>query len=259
VKLLFFIKKRQLVAEIGDRRVYRVVEGGHVPVHRKLYPTLGEELQDKEGILSILSVLASGQMYYSYEHDLTNNMQRLVAGGQTSACSEHDEEHLLRPHYDGANRNFWWNERLLEPFLKAPSCHEFIIPMICGYVGHLPAMLPIRGSYFNQRHTNYNSGEALNSSGRPESPISDTSELEVEVDILLISRMHRRRAGTRYTRRGLDDFGNAANFVETELVVMTEHQVASFVQVRGSVPWLWKQETDLSYKPLIDIEVEYSK
>jgi hypothetical protein len=52
----------------------------------------------------------------------------------------------------------------------------------------------------------------------------------------------------------LDRKGFAANFVESELLVVTDNDVASFVQVRGSVPWLWSQKINLAYKPPIQIE-----
>ena len=37
-------------------------------------------------------------------------------------------------------------------------------------------------------------------------------------DVMFVSRRSRFRQGTRYTRRGIDDGGNVANFVETEQV-----------------------------------------
>lgn len=37
-------------------------------------------------------------------------------------------------------------------------------------------------------------------------------------DMLFVSRRSRLRQGTRFTRRGIDDSGNVANFVETEQV-----------------------------------------
>jgi hypothetical protein len=66
--------------------------------------------------------------------------------------------------------------------------------------------------------------------------------------MMLISRRSRYRAGTRYKRRGLDEEGKCANYVETEQVIaMREHQV-SFVQVRGSVPLYWSQP-GYKYRP----------
>jgi len=39
------------------------------------------------------------------------------------------------------------------------------------------------------------------------------------IEVVLISRRSIHRAGTRYNARGLDNLGNAANFVETEQIV----------------------------------------
>lgn len=38
--------------------------------------------------------------------------------------------------------------------------------------------------------------------------------------LALVSRRSRFRAGTRYKRRGIDELGNCANFVETEQVII---------------------------------------
>ena len=57
------------------------------------------------------------------------------------------------------------------------------------------------------------------------------------------------RAGTRYKRRGIDDDGFVANFVETEQVLLRNNAYASFVQLRGSIPLFWKQ-TGYKYRPV---------
>ncbi|KAH9662390.1 phosphoinositide phosphatase SAC6 [Citrus sinensis] len=58
---------------------------------------------------------------------------------------------------------------------------------------------------------------------------------------------------TRMWRRGADSDGYVANFVETEQVVQMNGFMASFVQVRGSIPFLWEQTVDLTYKPKFEI------
>jgi hypothetical protein len=52
-------------------------------------------------------------------------------------------------------------------------------------------------------------------------------------------------AGTRYNARGVDEEGNTANFVETEMIVEypSLQFVFSHVQIRGSVPVFWSQKT----------------
>lgn len=57
----------------------------------------------------------------------------------------------------------------------------------------------------------------------------------------LISRRSRFRAGTRYKKRGLDEDGRCANYVETEQIFTYGSHTVSFVCVRGSVPLFWSQ------------------
>jgi phosphatidylinositol 3,5-bisphosphate 5-phosphatase len=63
---------------------------------------------------------------------------------------------------------------------------------------------------------------------------------------VLISRRSRRYAGTRYMKRGINEHGNVANFVEVEQIVFVNSdqfdvkpQITSFVQIRGSIPLFW--------------------
>ena len=84
--------------------------------------------------------------------------------------------------------------------------------------------------------------------------------------LCLISRRSRYRAGTRFFRRGIDQKGHVANFVETEqLLLVEDHQALgqvssgdfatkmSFVQVRGSIPVFWAEVNTLRYKPDLQI------
>jgi len=58
---------------------------------------------------------------------------------------------------------------------------------------------------------------------------------------ILISRKSKRNVGPRFWSRGLDKDGNAANFVETEQVVIHNNEKISFVMIRGSLPFGWTQ------------------
>ncbi|XP_038622324.1 synaptojanin-1 [Tachyglossus aculeatus] len=57
----------------------------------------------------------------------------------------------------------------------------------------------------------------------------------------LISRLSCERAGTRFNVRGTNDDGHVANFVETEQVIFLDDCIASFIQIRGSIPLFWEQ------------------
>ncbi|GJN21310.1 hypothetical protein PR202_gb08775 [Eleusine coracana subsp. coracana] len=67
-----------------------------------------------------------------------------------------------------------------------------------------------------------------------------------KVNVTLIAR-------TRMWRRGADPEGYAANFVESEQIMQSKGFTASYVQVRGSMPFLWEQIVDLTYKPSFDV------
>ncbi|KAF9605000.1 hypothetical protein IFM89_012956 [Coptis chinensis] len=80
----------------------------------------------------------------------------------------------------------------------------------------------------------------------------------------LISKRCTRRLGTRMWRRGANLEGDTANFIETEQLLEIEGFRKPLVDwemvpgnymytVRGSIPLLWEQIVDLSYKPRIKI------
>lgn len=77
----------------------------------------------------------------------------------------------------------------------------------------------------------------------------------------ILSRRSTKRAGTRFFRRGCDFEGNVANFVETEQLVEHKETMTSFVQIRGSMPFFWKQSPNLAYlpKPVIYDHVDHDK
>lgn len=71
--------------------------------------------------------------------------------------------------------------------------------------------------------------------------------------LTLISRRDKSRAGMRFTSRGADSKGNVSNYAETEqLFTMKFYQsveVYSYLQVRGSIPVIWKQSPNLGWCP----------
>lgn len=78
------------------------------------------------------------------------------------------------------------------------------------------------------------------------------------VTFALISRRSQERAGTRYFSRGLDEYGFASNFVETEQIILCDPSKSleqnnsirlSYLQTRGSVPAIWGQIPNTRYTP----------
>ncbi|VDN96004.1 unnamed protein product [Rodentolepis nana] len=89
-----------------------------------------------------------------------------------------------------------------------------------------------------------------------------TSEEPDTVTLTIISRRSQYRAGCRYRRRGIDENGHVANYVETEQVLEVPSDfnthVLSFLQIRGSVPVFWTQ-TGIKYKPPIQLHRSLSE
>lgn len=75
-----------------------------------------------------------------------------------------------------------------------------------------------------------------------------------DVQISLISKRSRHRAGVRFFRRGADDDGYVSNFVETVQYIKKGDFESSYVQIRGSIPLKWKHRVDLKYSPSYTIE-----
>ena len=71
----------------------------------------------------------------------------------------------------------------------------------------------------------------------------------------IISRRSRHRNGLRYQKRGVDDQGFVANFVETKQLLCVEmnshtHQF-QYLQIRGSIPLYWSQENGMKPVPIL--------
>uniref|UniRef100_A0A7E4V144 SAC domain-containing protein n=1 Tax=Panagrellus redivivus TaxID=6233 RepID=A0A7E4V144_PANRE len=119
---------------------------------------------------------------------------------------------------------YFWNRELLSDILHlGEAASEWIRPVIQGFVAE--RALTIDGA-----------------------DIAST-----ELSITLISRRSTQRAGTRYLRRGVDEEGNVANFVETELIITVFGHMLAFVQIRGSVPLFWSQK-GFRYRPPLTID-----
>ncbi|XP_022213723.2 phosphatidylinositide phosphatase SAC2 isoform X2 [Drosophila obscura] len=110
------------------------------------------------------------------------------------------------------DERFFWNMHMIQDILQMND-KTWILPIIQGFVQVEPCVIG------NECFT-----------------------------LALVSRRSRHRAGTRYKRRGVDEKGNCANYVETEQILSFRHHQLSFTQVRGSVPIYWSQP-GYKYRP----------
>ncbi|KAI5663409.1 hypothetical protein M9H77_22732 [Catharanthus roseus] len=168
-----------------------------------------QEKKDESYFMTLLRIVESTpSLYYSYETDITLNLQRRykLADGWKS-----------KPLWKQADPRFVWNRNIMEELIEH-KLDGFIIPLV-------------QGSF-------------------------QTGQLKLKdspATVTLISRRCNRRLGTRMWRRGANLEGDTANFIETEQLVELEDLRFSFLQVRGSIPLLWEQIVDLSYKPRLNI------
>ena len=94
---------------------------------------------------------------------------------------------------------------------------------------------------------------------------SISKQVGEQTNFILISRKDWKRPGRRFIIRGLDADGNAANFVETEHILVhwakEKTRVSSYVQTRGSIPLVWSMKPNLKWSPPVRIiqNFDYSR
>lgn len=152
--------------------------------------------------------LSSGTFYFSYNHDLTQSIQRQHA----------DHKHTWRT----CMMTFFWNGFLLEPVREFA---EGLQPEHLQFIEH--------GGLF-----------VVAMQGFVQSMIVDgfSGSGHYPLYLAVVSRLSCHRAGTRFKARGIDDDGHVANFVETEVMLIDEQHEFSYLILRGSVPLFWDQQ-----------------
>lgn len=225
---LVVITNRKRVTSILNSTIYLATDFRLLPVLSDANPAMLSHPIEKQLIALVKESLYSGPLYFSYEFDLTSNMQRQIQQSAGKLGSD-------VPLWKRADDRFFWNIHLQERLMKHASTHPeeevspFIMPVMFGFLEVKLAQVDNRSFVLG-----------------------------------LISRRSRHRAGTRYFSRGVDAKGNVANFNETEQFVLMDppsfHQPQdvedveglvrmSFVQTRGSVPVYWAEINNLRYKP----------
>ncbi|TYG74179.1 hypothetical protein ES288_D04G162000v1 [Gossypium darwinii] len=203
------ITSRKEVGSFLGFPVYRVESMKFLACNEALRFSNSQEKRDEAYFMSLLkTVEATPGLYYSYETDITVNLQR--------RCKLM-EVWTSKPLWKQADPRFVWNNHLLEELIEY-KLDRFIIPLLQG--SFQVTQLKLKSS-----------------------PATFT----------LLSRRCTRRLGTRMWRRGANLEGDTANFIETEQLLELEGFRCSSLQIRGSIPLLWEQIVDLSYKPQLRI------
>lgn len=157
----------------------------------------------------------SKDFFFSYDYDLTNSLQHNYLVRNTNRKS------VIKGFSDTLSKVqdiFMWNHYQTEELISIlgqESASNWIIPIVHGS--------------FQQRLF---------------------SILGKTLDVILIARRNRYYAGTRYLKRGVNVHGKVANDCEVEQIMQTNYGIhtkyCSLLQVRGSIPTYWSQETSVT-------------
>lgn len=189
-------------------------------------PLSGTEEMEEETYLNLLRQIADTKSFYFSPtgYDLTNSVQRndinsLKTAGidiNTTTTTSNNTTAQVKYSWHHADDRFFWNKSACKELMSA-GIHEYITPMINGFVG---------------------SGDVK----------------EFDCTLLLVTRRACTRQGTRFNMRGADAEGNVANYAETEqLLLFADSKVASYIQTRGSIPLMWDQPVTLKYTPKVSV------
>ncbi|KAL6859730.1 SacI homology domain-containing protein [Trichoderma novae-zelandiae] len=203
-------------------------------------------------LLQTIQVLfgSSHSFYFSYDLDITR--------------SPSDSASIANPNsslHTQVKKTFFWNRHILQPFTDAGQ-DALALPLMQGFIGQRTFVVDAQPPQMDGPGTE--SMELANlspSSSVPASPPPGTARQSLELRpteksylITLVSRRSTKRAGLRYLRRGIDEDGYTANFVETEQVLSSptweaSSPIYSFTQIRGSIPLFFTQ-TAYALKPV---------
>ncbi|PYH45732.1 SacI domain protein [Aspergillus saccharolyticus JOP 1030-1] len=189
-------------------------------------------------------VFSSRNFFFAYDYDLTRNLSV-----QEPSLATHLPLHRL------VDDMYFWNRNLLTPFITADA-HGFALPLMQGFVGQREFTIGATPKASSSRpdRTDEPQVDGRILGEKQEAETVKTDEEKRDFLVTLVSRRSVKRPGLRYLRRGVDDNGNTANFVETEQILSTSdwdpaRNVYSFLQVRGSIP-LYFSQSPYAFKPV---------
>lgn len=178
--------------------------------------------EDEKYIEMIREFLKRNNLFFSDSYDLTLSMEKYFK----NLFSSKNSSSFIFPQ---TTQHFCWNYNLTRS-IDSVELSGFIHPVINGYVG-----------------------------------IRTVSDYSREFNYIIISRKDSRRSGMRFLVRGNDKNGFAANFAESEQIVIEKNRsdggkanLMSYVQIRGSIPFLWTQAPNLQLNPSIVPRSDYT-
>ncbi|KAG6515697.1 hypothetical protein ZIOFF_026126 [Zingiber officinale] len=241
---LLVVTERECVGSYLGHPIYKVSGMQILPCNNSLKNSSSEQ-KKMESEFSVLLEAAQSTpgLYFSYDVNLTLCLQKLHELGNDSK---------MVPLWRQAEPRFLWNSYMLEALIDNKVRFGFVYAT--NHPRKYPDIVFCSFVFSPVLQVSSNLLSYCNSLNRISGFQSFQAAIGSQIiDVTLIARRCTRRAGTRMWRRGADSEGYVANFVESEQILQTNGFTASFVQIRGSMPFLWEQIVDLTYKPKFDI------
>ena len=213
------------IGKILEGKIYKIKKFTYIPMQ-------GNEItnEDIKYLKMLDDFLSRNNLYFSDKLDLTISLINLNKIKENLNNNDNNKSFIFR----NTIIKYCWNYSIGKYF-DIDGMSPFIFPVINGFV-----------DIKEEKGENYNE----------------------KFNFILIGRKDSRRSGVRFLIRGADLEGNIANSCESEEIVIyhpsnkDEINIASFVQVRGSIPLIWKQEPCLKLNPQIrpknDFEINSS-
>lgn len=183
--------------------------------------------------------------YFSPTLDLTNRFSR------KANIKNSGSDAIWRT----ADERFFWNKYMLKDFIELcennKDANYFICVILQGFIAikhHTVSLNPFDNNIVDNNPLSSTSSCDNRSIDLEEKKYLQNRIVTRNYQLALISRRSVFQAGTRYRRRGCDEEGNCANFVETEQIFRYNHHFTSFIILRGSIPLFWYQ-TGYNYRP----------
>lgn len=166
------------------------------------YPPTGYSLDPE--LKELTAYFDLGVFYYSENGEIALNIQI------KDKCTEELNNERTE--------TFIWNQHLLDPIIDLAS---HVPADQSNFLMNCEIFSKIAKGYF----------------GSISKTISASS-----YDVGVYTRIGKKKAGTRFISRGLDDEGNVSIFAETEIIISSDNFKFSYIILRGSVPVFWEQQ-----------------
>ncbi|CDK26474.1 unnamed protein product [Kuraishia capsulata CBS 1993] len=217
--LAFISGRKEVGSFVPGQIIYNVVSTEFVCLNSDAYDHMfeidGATFEDFPDFpcYSLRRLLSAGSFYYSENYDLSVAFQ--------DRGPHLNEQRMLDALDDDHYRNFTWN--------------QFLVSELVEFRSHLG----------RSETKSFDEGAFLVTMMRGNVQTANTIVDKYEALITIISRYACSRNGSVFGPFGLDNDGNTANFVETDIILYTEPYTYAYTLLRGNTPLFWKLENQL--------------